>query len=83
MRELKQKLSQYLDLVEKGEVVWVTRRGKNIAVLTPASSPTVPGLLDLVEKGLAVWSGGRPSGSMARIKLKGLPLSQVVLEDRR
>ncbi|MBI2377573.1 MAG: type II toxin-antitoxin system prevent-host-death family antitoxin [Deltaproteobacteria bacterium] len=35
VRELKQRLSEYLDRVERGEIIRVTDRGKPKALLTP------------------------------------------------
>ena len=38
IRELKAHLSQYLDRVERGEVISVSRRGKPVAQITPPPS---------------------------------------------
>lgn len=57
IRELKNRLSQYIRDVRAGEVVLVTDRGEVVAELRkPGSSPpdpdTPPGLLDLAQRGL-------------------------------
>ena len=39
-------------------------------------------LVDLRE-GRAAWSGGKPRGAARRIRVRGKPLSETVLEDRR
>ena len=42
VRELQQHASKYLDLVEAGEVIEVTRHGRKIARLTPVTDPGDP-----------------------------------------
>ena len=61
IRELKNKLSHYVRLVEAGESVLVTDRGTVVAELCPpgkttqpsAESHLPPGVVELVRKGLA------------------------------
>lgn len=84
VRELKNKLSRYLEDVQKGKKIAVTKRGRVIAFLVPAQrSREVERAEDLVREGLAVWSGGAPAGAKKRIKIKGKPVAEVILEDRR
>ncbi len=84
VRELKNKLSRYLEDVQKGKKIAVTKRGRVIAFLVPAQrSQEVERAEDLVREGLAVWSGGAPAGAKKRIKIKGKPVAEVILEDRR
>ncbi len=84
VRELKNKLSRYLEDVQKGKKIAVTKRGRVIAFLVPAGrSREVEKAEDLVREGLAVWSGGAPAGAKKRIKIKGKPVAEVILEDRR
>ncbi len=84
VRELKDKLSRYLEDVRKGKKIAVTKRGRVIAFLVPARrSREVEKAEDLVREGLAVWSGGAPAGAKKRIKIKGKPVAEVILEDRR
>ncbi|MCZ6776426.1 MAG: type II toxin-antitoxin system prevent-host-death family antitoxin [Ignavibacteria bacterium] len=84
VRELKDKLSRYLEDVRKGKRIAVTKRGRVIAFLVPAGrSREVEKAEDLVREGLAVWSGGVPAGAKKRIKIKGKPVAEVILEDRR
>ena len=47
VRELKAHLSEYLDRVERGEIISVTNRGRAIARIVPAMGP------DNVGRGLA------------------------------
>lgn len=58
IRELKNKLSQFIRLVEAGESVLVTDRGTVVAEIRPPGATTQPpspepGLADLVRRGLA------------------------------
>ncbi len=59
IRELKNRLSEYVRLVRAGEVVMVTDRGEVVAELRPPRSTAAraegeghPGLADLVRRGL-------------------------------
>jgi len=81
IKELKQKLSLYVDKVRQGEEIIVTVRGKEIARVIPISRER-GAVKHLVESGKAVWSGGKPGG-MKGIKAKGGPLAKTILEDRR
>ena len=86
VRELKNSLSAYLRRVKKGETVIVTERGKPVAVLKrEPSDPLQRRLEALQEKGLIrLGEGGKLRGlGMKRKKVKGSPLSDAVLEDRR
>jgi antitoxin (DNA-binding transcriptional repressor) of toxin-antitoxin stability system len=65
IRELKNKLSHYVHLVEAGESVLVTDRGTVVAEMHPPGPTTqrlgdggvAPGLLELVRSGRAVPGG--------------------------
>ena len=81
IKELKEKLSGYVDKVRHGEQIVVTDRGKEVALLIPVSRER-SALRQLVESGRAVWAGGKPGG-MKGIKAKGKPLAKTILEDRR
>jgi prevent-host-death family protein len=84
VRELKNKLSQYLKQVKAGERLAVTERGEIIAYLTPAQkSPEYERLVALVRDGRGTWKGGKPAGSKHPPKLEGKPVSEIVIEERR
>lgn len=68
-KELRARLSEILDRVEKGERVVVRRRGKPAAVLTAAASEKPKRL-------------PKRAAARARIKLKGLPMSEFVIAMR-
>jgi prevent-host-death family protein len=81
VKELKAKLSAYLDKVQKGEQVIITEHGREVAMITPISKERMA-IRSLIEAGKAHWGGGKPKG-LAGIKIKGKPLSETVLEERR
>jgi prevent-host-death family protein len=81
IKELKDKLSGYVDKVRHGEEVVVTDRGKEIALLTPISRER-EAVKELLESGKAKWSGGKPTG-LRGIKAKGKSLSRSIIEERR
>lgn len=84
VRELKNRLSTYLRRVANGERVTVTDRGRPVAVITPpVETPEDRSVAGMVREGLARWGGGKPRGSATPVKIKGKPISQTVIEDRR
>ncbi len=73
VRELKQRLSEYLERAERGEVIRVTDRGRPKAVLGP-----LPGRLR-IEEGVA--EGWLTPGSGARLRpAQRAPGSRTVAE---
>ena len=84
IRELKNKLSAYLEKVKRGEQLAVTERGKVIAYILPSEkSPAYEELIQLVRDDKADWKGGKPAGSAKPVAAKGKPVSQIVIEERR
>lgn len=84
VRELKNRLSEFLRRVADGERLVVTDRGRPIAiVIPPESAPDEEGLRGMVREGLARWAGGKPGGAARPARLKGRPIHETVLEDRR
>jgi prevent-host-death family protein len=80
VRELHDRLSEYLQRVEKGQEVLVTRRGRPVARLSAAESRDP--LTELAERGLVRLPKRRRSGRQARVKATG-PVSDLVAEQRR
>lgn len=68
-KELRARLSEILDRVEKGERVVVRRRGKPAAILTAAIADK-PGRLP------------RRAAARARIRVKGRPMSEEIIAAR-
>ena len=84
VRELKNNLSHYLRDVKKGNAVTVTERGQSIAILIPARNhPDAQIARELSRKGIGSWKGGKPKGGSRQVVVKGKPVSQIVLEERR
>ncbi|MEW6052936.1 MAG: type II toxin-antitoxin system prevent-host-death family antitoxin [Nitrospirota bacterium] len=80
IKELKAKLSSYIDMVNQGEQVIVTEHGKEVALIIPISNER-RALRALIEAGKAHWSGGKPYG-VHGVKIKGKLMSETILEER-
>lgn len=91
VRELKARLSSYLRRAHNGEEIRITKRGKEVARLTPVPPSggtrneyadagdrlrTIPGLIEAEE--------GKPLGMTPPLKLdpKEKSLSRIVMENR-
>lgn len=84
VRELRDKLSEYLRRVEQGELLLITDRGRPIGELGPAAGGRGSDRArKLVRGGLAAWSGGKPRGLARAPRPRGGLVSAAVLEDRR
>ncbi len=84
VRELKNRLSEFLHRVADGERITVTDRGRPVAVIgPPASSAEEQDVMRMVREGVAKWAGGKPRGSARPAKVRGRLISQTVVEDRR
>lgn len=69
MKEARERLSELVRAAERGEAVTITRRGKEVARIVPATQKPLKPLPDL-------------SQFRASIKVKGKPLSQTVIDMR-
>ena len=84
VRQLKNQLSHFLARVKRGEVLAVTQRGREVAILSPVSSAAVPKeLAEMVAEGFAEWKGGKPAGAAHPEKVHGRRISSLIIEDRR
>lgn len=84
VRELKNKLSQYLNKVKHGRFISVTERGQAVAILIPTKcDPDTQKAMELAEKGIGSWAGGKPKGALRPRIIKGKSVSRIVLEDRQ
>lgn len=81
IKELKAKLSSYIDKVYKGEQVIITEHGREVAMIIPISKERSV-IRSLIVSGKAHWAGGKPKG-LEGVKIKGKPLSETILEERR
>jgi prevent-host-death family protein len=80
-------LGRYLELVGKGETIIVTDRGKPVARLVPAEpEPKATYSIEDVLKRLEAEGHLRRGTGKFRpfkpIRVKGKPMSQIILEDR-
>ena len=84
VRELKNNLSYYLRGVKKGQPVTITERGQSVAVLMPAEASANASLArELSQKGIGTWKGGKPRGGSRSVVVKGKPVSQIIVDERR
>jgi prevent-host-death family protein len=84
VKELKNKLSHYLRDVKRGKPVTITKRGQSVAMLIPADDhPDARSVREMIWKGIGSWRGGKPKGASRLVVIKGKPISQIILEDRR
>jgi prevent-host-death family protein len=86
-RELKNRLGRYLRLVANGETLIVTDRGKPLVRMLPMESnesedKTLEEILKQMEADGHLRLGTRPFKKFKPIRLKGKPLSQIIIEDR-
>lgn len=84
IRELRDRLSHYLDLVKAGEPITVTEHGREIARISPSGeSETMRKLREMAARGEVIWSGQRLESLPPPVKAAGgRPLSEIVIEDR-
>jgi prevent-host-death family protein len=84
VRDLKNRLSEFLRRVAAGERITVTDRGRPVAIMTPPEAPAEhEAVIGMVREGIASWGGGKPRGSARPVRVRGKPVSHTVLEDRR
>jgi prevent-host-death family protein len=81
IKELKAKLSNYVGKVQEGEEVVITDHGREVAIVIPITAER-RAVRSLIDSGMAKWSGGKPKGKPG-LKIKGKPLAETVLEERR
>jgi prevent-host-death family protein len=83
IRELKRSISSYLRHAQSGERILVTDRKKPVAVITAVDNLQQDEMIrQLVDTGVVYWTGGKPSGTIPRIRSRK-SVSEAVLEDRR
>jgi hypothetical protein len=62
----------------------ITERGKIVATIVPVQEhPDVEKLKKLARSCLGTWRGGRPKGASQPVVVKGKPVGDIVLEERR
>lgn len=88
VRELKNRLTQYLVRAKRGEEVIVTERGKPIALLQSIQSVERPQSLEarlakLAAQGVVTLPTRKRLKKVRLVKVSGRPISKTILEDRR
>jgi prevent-host-death family protein len=84
IRELKNRLSQYLKRVRAGERLVVTERGDPVAIISPPSVTRADRRIEtMLREGVARWGGGKPRGAPRPPRVKGPSVARAVIEDRR
>ncbi len=83
IRDLKNKLSQYLRKVKSGERLVVTERGQPVAIISNASRPADHKIEAMIRERAARWGGGNPRGAKKPPRIKGPSVAEAVLEGRR
>jgi len=88
VRQLKNSLTRYLRLVERGQSVLVTSRNRPVAVLKKpdrSSARTQEELIAaLVAEGkLLPPANPGPLKPFKPVRVKGKPVSEIIIEDRR
>lgn len=81
IKSLKAKLSEYVTKARRGDRIVITDRGREVAELIPLSKER-QAVKSLAEKGRVTWGGGKPTG-IRGIKVKGKPLAETVIKERR
>jgi prevent-host-death family protein len=83
IRELKNKLSEYLCRVKAGETIIVTKHGKSIGQIIPMRLTIEERLQATVDSGLAEWNGQKFTPRKPAATNRGKKqISDLVAEDR-
>jgi antitoxin (DNA-binding transcriptional repressor) of toxin-antitoxin stability system len=88
VRQLKNGLTRYLRMVEQGQAVLVMNRNRAVAVM---NKPGLASAQTLEERIAALVAEGRllpaekpgPSKPFKPVRVKGQPVSKMIVEDRR
>lgn len=88
VKELKNRLTQYLRRAKHGEEVVVTERGRPIAVIQPIQSAEPVASLDarlakLAAQGWLTLPSRNPLKRIRLVRVSGGPISRAILADRR
>ena len=88
VRELKNRLTEYLRRTKRGEEIIVTERGQPIALLQAIQSAQRPVTIEarlarLAAQGRLTLPTRKPLKRLRRVTVRGTPLSRMILDDRR
>ena len=83
IRELKARLSRYVQQAKSGTSVVITERGKPVARIVPVGRSLEDRMEDLVQAGLITWSGKKLSRIAPVARTQGQQtVADLLLEDR-
>ena len=87
IRELKNRLTEYLRLTRRGEKIIVTDRGRPIALIQSIDATKVPVTLEAklakaAGQGLLELPTSKAPRRFRTVKATGKPLSRMIIEDR-
>jgi prevent-host-death family protein len=84
IRELRNRLSQYLKRVRAGERLVVTERGQPVAIISPPLMTQADHrIVAMLRDGFARWGGGKPKGTLRPPRISGPSVARAVIENRR
>ena len=76
------RLEELLERARTGEYVFITERGEPVAELAPVS-PERWRIVKLALEGKIEWNGGKPEPPKQGVIVRGEPISDTVIRDRR
>jgi prevent-host-death family protein len=83
IRDLKARLSAYLEQVQQGQVIVITSHGKPIAQLTPRKEDLMERVKALQAAGLIEWNGKKlPRHTPSVVNTSDKLISDLVVEQR-
>lgn len=84
IRELRNRLSEFLNRVRMGERLVITDRGRPVAVISPPAETEADQRIEaMLREGVIRWGGGKPRGATRPPRIKGSSMAQAVIEGRR
>jgi len=83
IRELKARLSRYLNQVKAGDTLVITERGKPVGRIVPVKTSLETRMQEMVQAGLLAWNGQKfaPPSPVARTRGERT-VAELLLEDR-
>lgn len=82
IRDLKTRLSSFIEGVKKGESILVKDHAEEVAFIVPLSVEYKV-IRRMARYGKAQWSFERPQGLTVRVQVTGSPMSATVLSERQ
>ena len=82
IEEVRGRLPELLERARAGEYVFITERGEPVAEIAPIR-PERWRIAKLALEGKIEWSGGKPEPPKQGVIVRGEPISDTVIRDRR